>query len=166
MKNINNTLNWSIRPKRWGIKRCHLVIGTGPFVTRKRLMGTQWGLIYRDNRGSVLLAYARTRSEVSLMMVNICTRTLPIYHACLKITKHESAIHPSDHLTPGATKHKRIFTRRQGKAQAHLKWWQKSAGFAANLNPPGVDTYVHIDGRCLNIRVEDVYPLNPTIGFR
>lgn len=142
--NINFTqdnFNHDIRPKLWGVKHRRLLIGTGPYKTYKRLMGTQLGIVFRAaNCPPVIIAIAIVRQDIYSMMAKLKRNIHPDDFRLLRITKHEAHVEFS--MPHVAKKHHRKQRRRKSLAGSHKNWWKKTPGTMGNLNPITVNCTV------------------------
>ncbi len=122
------------RPKLWTIKNKRLVLGTGPFKTYRRLMGTQYGIIFRqDSDDPVIIAIATTSREVDAILADLKQRLVISDLNRLGVKRHEA--HPPLLRTRVAKTHK-IRKRKHSFSKLHQNWYKLSPGFPIRLAPP------------------------------
>jgi hypothetical protein len=120
-----------IRPQRWMIYQTRMVIGTGPFRTYKRLMGTQSGIVFRADSGPIIVAIHINPSIIRMMLDQLKKKLNPRDADRLGVIKHESNIQIPKPILAKTHHHKQ--KRRKSIANQHLDWWKAPVGYFNNL---------------------------------
>lgn len=123
------------RPKCWGFGKSGIILGVGINKAYRRLMGTQYGLVYRsDDFGPVIIAIANTYNGILLLRDQVSRKITQ--RDRLGIVQHEKHVPTNNpHI---AKRHHHKAKRRKSLANRHLNWWLKTPGFPRNLEPPEV----------------------------
>lgn len=126
------------RPKCWGFTNQGIILGVGPNKAYRRLIGTQYGLVFRSDDGPVIIAIANTYHGVVLLRDQVSRKIHPAQRKQLGIIQNEKYVPmPIPHI---AKRHHHKAKRRKSLANRHLNWWLKTPGFPRNLEPPEVTT--------------------------
>jgi hypothetical protein len=146
MSRNQNFNNASVRPKRWMINGNRLVLGTGPYLVYRRLIGTQIGIVFRDTfcgqTQAFLLYYSLEHRDIRQVLRQLQAQLDPRDFAKIGVTQREVDITIPLPNIPNTPYPK----RRSTHALQHLDWWKKTPGTQRNLEPnnqPTVRLYVN-----------------------
>lgn len=129
---VNRTSNIINRDApRWGIFQRRLVIGTGPYRTYKRLMGTQIGIVFRADDGPKFLAYACSWGEIQVILTELKSKLRIEDQNKLGIIRNETNMIIPRPIIAKTHHHKQ--KRRKSLANQHLDWWKAPVGYFHGL---------------------------------
>lgn len=118
--------------KTWGIFNRRIIIGQGPYCLYKRLMGTQYGVVYRADHEIHFLAYSCSWAEINSILVELKGKLDDSDVKRLGIIRNEpNVIIPRPTI---AKTHHHKQKRRKSLANQHLDWWRAPVGYFHGLS--------------------------------